>query len=106
MGRLVGGGVRGARAGFVQFDGGGGGQSRGAGLVLGMAAWRCFCLAGSGLARLLLVLLLHLPLLVEDLLGLPVADEQHHGGEDQDDGTPGATVAEAEAIGAGLAWTG
>ena len=102
---MVGGGVTGARAGFVQCDGGGGGESRGAGLVLGMAAWRCFCLAGSGLARLLL-LLLHLPLLVEDLLGLPVADEQHHGGKDQDDGAPGAAVAEAEAKGAGLAWTG
>jgi len=48
------------------------------------------------LAGLLLLLLLHLPLLVEDLLGLSVADEEDDGGEDEDDGAPGATVAKPE----------
>merc|ERR550532_308508 len=52
------------------------------------------------LARLLLLFLLHLPLLVEDLLGLAVADEQDDGGEDQDDRAPGAAVAKAEGVGA------
>jgi len=48
------------------------------------------------LAGLLLLFLLNLPLLVEDLLGLSVADEEDDGGEDEDDGAPGATVAKAE----------
>jgi len=48
------------------------------------------------LAGLLLLLLLNLPLLVEDLLGLSVADEEDDGGEDEDDGAPGATVAKPE----------
>ena len=51
---------------------------------------------GLGLARLLLLLLLNLLLLIEDLLGLSVADEQDHGGEEKDDGTPGGAVAEAK----------
>jgi hypothetical protein len=50
-----------------------------------------------GLSRLLL-LLLDLLLLVEDLLGLPVADEEHHGGEEKDDGAPGGSVAESKGI--------
>ena len=54
---------------------------------------------GAGLGLLLaLLLLLDLPLLVEDLLGLPVADEQHHAGEDQHDAAPRGAVAEAELV--------
>ena len=52
------------------------------------------------LAGLLLLFLLHLPLLVEDLLGLAVADEQDHGGKDEDDGAPGRSVAEPEGVNA------
>ena len=56
---------------------------------------------GAGLGLLLaLLLLLDLPLLVEDLLGLPVADQEDHGGEDEDYGSPGRPVAEAEHVGA------
>ena len=72
----------------------------------GMTAWRLISeyLAwrgggGAGLGLLLaLLLLLDLPLLVEDLLGLPVADEQHHAGEDQHDAAPRGAVAEAELV--------
>ena len=48
------------------------------------------------LARLLFLFLLNLPLLVEDLLGLAVADEKDDGGKDQDDGAPGAAVAKTK----------
>ena len=58
------------------------------------------------LAGLLLLFLLHLPLLVEDLLGLAVADEQDDGGEDQDDRAPGAAVAKAKGVGARSSWSG
>ena len=56
------------------------------------------------LACLLLLFLLHLPLLVEDLLGLAVADEEDDGGEDQDDRAPGAAVAKAKGVGARSSW--
>ena len=49
---------------------------------------------------LALLLLLNLSLLVEDLLGLPVADQKNHGGKDQDDGAPGGSVAETKNVGA------
>ena len=60
---------------------------------------------GLRLARLLFLFLLHLPLLVEDLLGLAVADEEDDGGEDQDDRAPGAAVAKAKGVGAGSSWS-
>jgi len=47
---------------------------------------------------LALLLLLNLSLLVEDLLRLPVADQEHHGGEDQDNGAPGGAVAKSELV--------
>ena len=55
---------------------------------------------GLGVSSLLVFLVLHPPLLVEDLLGLPVADQEHHGGEDQDNGSPGGAVAKPELISA------
>ena len=61
---------------------------------------------GLRLACLLLLFLLHLPLLVEDLLGLAVADEEDDGGEDQDDRPPGAAVAKAKGVGARSSWSG
>ena len=51
-----------------------------------------------GLAALFLLLFIDLPLLVEDLLGLSVADEEDNGGKDKDNGAPGATVAESEGV--------
>ena len=66
---------------------------------------RILGVAGRGRGRgaclgllLALLLLLDLPLLVEDLLGLPVADEQHHAGEDKHDAAPRGAVAEAELV--------
>ena len=66
---------------------------------------RILGVAGRGRGRgaclgllLALLLLLDLPLLVEDLLGLPVADQEHHGGEDQDNGAPGGAVAKSELV--------
>lgn len=56
---------------------------------------------GLGVSSLLVFLVLHPPLLVEDLLGLPVADEQDDGGKDEDDGGPGCAVAEPEGVDAG-----
>ena len=69
-------------------------------LISEYLAWRGGGGAGAaGLGLLLaLLLLLDLPLLVEDLLGLPVADEQHHAGEDQHDAAPRGAVAEAELV--------
>ena len=61
---------------------------------------------GLRLARLLLLFLLHLPLLVEDLLGLSVADEEDDGGEDEDDRAPGAAVPKAKGVGASSSWLG
>lgn len=55
-------------------------------------------LGDLGLLLALLLLLLNLSLLVEDLLGLPVADQEHHGGEDQDNGAPGGAVAKSELV--------
>ena len=49
---------------------------------------------------LFLLLILDLSLLVEDLLGLPVADQEDHGGEDENDGSPGGSVAETKNVGA------
>ena len=53
---------------------------------------------------LALLFLLNLSLLVEDLLGLPVADQEHHGGEDQDNGAPGGAVAESELVSSLSTW--
>ena len=53
---------------------------------------------------LALLLLLNLSLLVEDLLGLPVADQEHHGGEDQDNGAPGGAVAKSELVSSLSTW--
>ena len=78
---------------------------------LGMATWRFGKIVENcvnrllRLAGLLLLFLLHLPLLVEDLLGLAVADEEDDGGEDQDDRAPGAAVAKAKGVGAGSSWS-
>ena len=68
---------------------------------------RILGVAGRGRGRgaclgllLALLLLLDLPLLVEDLLGLPVADQEDHRGEDENDGSPGGSVAETKNVGA------
>ena len=61
---------------------------------------------GLRLARLLFLFLLPLPLLVEDLLGLAVADEEDDGGEYQDDRAPCAAVAEAKGVSARTSWGG
>ena len=53
---------------------------------------------------LALLLLLNLSLLVEDLLGLPVADQEHHGGEDQDNRAPGGAVAKSELVSSLSTW--
>ena len=53
---------------------------------------------------LALLLLLDLPLLVEDLLGLPVADQEHHGGKDQDNRAPGGAVAKSELVSSLSTW--
>ena len=53
---------------------------------------------------LALLFLLNLSLLVEDLLGLPVADQEHHGGEDQDNGAPGGAVAKSELVSSLSTW--
>ena len=53
-----------------------------------------------GLLLFALLLLLDLSLLVEDLLGLPVADQEHHGGEDQDNRSPGSAIAKSELVSA------
>ena len=58
------------------------------------------------LAGLLLLFLLHLSLLVEDLLGLAVADEEDDGGEYQDDRAPCAAVAETKGVSARTSWGG
>ena len=72
---------------------------------LGMTAWRFLSNLDNTLRDLLglflfLLLILDLSLLVEDLLGLPVADQEDHGGEDEDDGAPGGSVAETKNVGA------
>ena len=53
---------------------------------------------------LALLFLLNLSLLVEDLLGLPVADQEHHGGKDQDNGAPGGAVAKSELVSSLSTW--
>ena len=53
---------------------------------------------------LALLFLLNLSLLVEDLLGLPVADQEHHGGEDKDNGAPGGAVAKSELVSSLSTW--
>ena len=68
-----------------------------------MTAWRFLSNLDNTLRDLLglflfLLLILDLSLLVEDLLGLPVADEQHHAGEDEHDAAPRGAVAEAELV--------
>ena len=70
-----------------------------------MTAWRFLSNLDNTLRDLLglflfLLLILDLSLLVEDLLGLPVADQEDHGGEDKDDGAPGGSVAETKNVGA------
>ena len=69
-----------------------------------MAAWRFLInldYTGDLLGLFLfLLLILDLSLLVEDLLGLPVADQEDHGGEDEDDGAPGGSIAETKDVGA------
>ena len=70
-----------------------------------MTAWRFLSNLDNTLRDLLglflfLLLILDLSLLVEDLLGLPVADQEDHGGEDEDDGAPGGSVAETKNVGA------
>ena len=70
-----------------------------------MTAWRFLSNLDNTLRDLLglflfLLLILDLSLLVEDLLGLPVADQENHGGEDEDDGAPGGAVAETKNVGA------
>ena len=70
----------------------------------GMTAWRFLInldYTGDLLGLFLfLLLILDLSVLVEDLLGLPVADQENHGGEDEDDGAPGGSVAETKNVGA------
>lgn len=68
-------------------------------------AWRLYIailtLADGDLGLFLaLLLILDLSLLVEDLFGLSVTDKQHHGGEDQDDASPGSSVSKSKFIGA------
>ena len=79
---------------------------------LGMATWRFGKIVENcvnrllRLAGLLLLFLLHLSLLVEDLLGLAVADEEDDGGEYQDDRAPCAAVAETKGVSARTSWGG
>lgn len=61
------------------------------GVVLNMIQLNLSCV-------FLLLLLLDLPLLVEDLLGLPVADKQDDRCKDKNDGSPGCSVSEPERV--------
>ena len=56
------------------------------------------------LGFLLFLLLLDLLLLVEDLLGLSVADQESHGHQDQEEGDPADTITETKAPGTDLSW--